>query len=114
VHLLSAACGLVKNPIGGPEVVIASDESSYIFSLDDQQWRNGPLLPKNMKWMMNAQLEDDFLVIGGYENGKNLNSVYRFDKDLYDWVLLDAVMQIPRRFAAAVPVPDSFLSCQLM
>jgi len=40
------------------------------------------------------------------------DTVYKFDENLYDWVLLEERLANPRVSAAAIAVPDNFLGCQ--
>jgi len=41
----------------------------------------------------------------------NTDIVLKFDASLYDWIEV-ARLSRPKKFTAAVPVPDDFLNCQ--
>jgi len=105
------ACGFVKTPLG-QEVVLASDTRSFIFSLDDMQWREGPLLPEDLDNLTNVQLNNYFLVVGGLNRGNyEEDTIYRFDPNSYTWLREVPMMAIPRKHTGAVAVPDDFLAC---
>jgi len=106
------ACGFVKTPSLGQEVIVAFETRSYIFSLADLEWRDGPLLPEDLSDFTNAQLNNGFLAIGGFNSdNQEVDTIYRFDPNSYDWVLEPSRLAIPRRRAEAVAVPDDFLAC---
>jgi len=111
-NMINPACGFVKSPSLGQEIIIAGDTTSLIFSMTDLEWREGPLLPEDLADFTNLQLNNEFLAIGGMDNDvMELDTIYRFDPDIYDWVLEPQRLKIPRRRAAAVAVPDDFLDC---
>jgi len=111
--MVEPACGFVKDPSFGQEVIVASDTRSFIFSLTDLEWREGPVLPENLDFLTSVQLNNGFLAIGGFDrNDLEVDTIYRFDPNSYDWVLEKERLAVPRRFAAAVAVPDEFLACE--
>jgi len=76
-----------------------------------QSWREGPALPANLKDLTYVQLSDGFLAIGGLDGDSTVNTVYKFNQDIYEWVLLDTHIGIPRAQSAAAAIPSSLLDC---
>jgi len=106
-------CGLINSKSYGLEIILASDTRSFIFSLTDLVWKDGPLPPENLDFITTAQLTDGILAIGGRDpDDVYVDTIYKFDEDVYDWVLEKERLANPRGFAAAVAVPDSFLACE--
>jgi len=104
---------LINSKTYGPEIILASDARSSIFSLTDLVWKDGPPLPKVLNQLTTAQLTDGILAIGGRDPvGVDVDTVYKFDEDVYDWVLEKERLVNPRIYGAAVAVPDSFLACE--
>jgi len=113
IEMPSSACGLLNNDNYGSEVLIASRAYSYIFSLTDHTWRDGPKLPEEPVGPVSAPAPYGFVSIGGFLGDFLLadDSVYNFDEDLYEWALQKAELKIARFQAAAVAVPENFLNC---
>jgi len=108
-RLEDVACGLVNN-----EVVVAASEESYIFSLDNLTWREGPPLPENLKGLSYTQIGNTFLAVGGFidnDEEKNVDTIYRFDDKNYGWILEEAKLSSPRSGVAVVALPDDFVTC---
>ena len=96
---LCAGCGVVVNPYtGSREIVVFSGYgapaiSTEIYDIDEDSWRGGPDYPENAQ--MVAAVQDSlgsFYALGGYLAGTDdtrLDSIYRFDEDTYEFVLLE-------------------------
>jgi len=109
------ACGILNNPELGPEILVASENLSFIFSLTNLEWREGPVLPdERLIDMSYAQIEGGFLAIGGYINHgfEFSDKIYRFNENSYEWEVQDMFLESPRSRSGAVSVPDDFLNCQ--
>jgi len=105
------ACGLLNNPSIGPEVLWAEGVYSFIFSLTDLEWREGPQLPEPIVDLSYAQLEDGFIAAGGDTGSPDYDTVYKFSEETYEWELLNQRLSVPRRFMSAVAVPRDFFGC---
>jgi len=113
--MASAACGLVLNENGEQEIVIAKDFSTFVFSMANSEWREGPLLPQSFTNGASVQLRDTFLIVGGRNSVDDtiMNTIYKFDNIDFEWVRLeDADLEIARMDAAAVAIPADFFNCE--
>jgi len=109
--IYDGSCGVINNANHGLEVLVVDESFSYIFSLTHLEWRDGPKLPVSTVDSFPVQLNYGFLSIGGQVGSSYHSGIYRFDENAYDWVLEAEQLETPRRYAAAVAVPDSFLNC---
>jgi len=107
-----SACGLLNNVVNGLEVLVADGEYSYIFSLTNLTWRDGPKLPNNIRQPSSAPTKNGFISIGGRNDDGPVASIYKFDETIYEWGSEIAKLNIGREFAASVPVPDDYANCQ--
>jgi len=106
-------CGLLRNPNYGPEILMADGRFSFIFSLTTETWREGPLMPEDIKLPTYQQLDDGILAIGGhFYQGRAVDTVYKFSEDTYQWELLDVTLSQPSFHLTTAAVPEDFLSCQ--
>ncbi len=105
-------CGLINNDENGKEVVIAENGVTEIFNLNDMAWRTGPSLPAFNR-AVTAQLPETFLVVGGYSDSADeyLDTIYEFDQNNYEWVLMSQRLQEPKDYPGVVLVPDDFVTC---
>jgi len=112
-QLYLSACGLINSPTMGQEVVMATLETSYIFSLSTLEWREGEPLPERLLYPASAQFENDFVVIGGHDEASTISttSMYRFDRNNYVWIELDQQLQEARDYASAAAAPKNYISC---
>jgi len=107
-----SACGLIYNENYGWQVLLATEEDSYVFSFMDLKWDNGPILPSFVRYSATAMTRNGLLSIGGVsKNGIPLTTVYRFDELYRDWILEEATLKTGRTHAAALAVPDDFVTC---
>jgi len=111
-EIVLGSCGVLNNPNFGPEVMFAAGELSFIFSLSDLEWRDGPKLPEDVVNTGSVQLADGFAAVGGlvYDGpiGESIDRIYKFSEDTYEWELLDQRLSVPRNGLVAVAVPESF------
>ncbi len=110
------SCGLIRNPANGPEVVVTSLGTSEIFNLGSMSWREGPALSAVFDGAASAQLEDTFLLVGGYlrrdgGSGVELNTIYEFDQINYGWILRTQRLQLARDTPGVVALPRNALEC---
>jgi len=105
------SCGVINNADHGLEVLLVDESSSYIYSIDDREWRDGPKLPQSTVDSFPVQLDDGFLSMGGKLGSSYHATIYKFDENAYDWLVEPVRLETPRQFAAAVTVPDTFLNC---
>lgn len=62
--------------------------------------------PKSLQVSTAAQLEDTFLVLGGYSGSPGYRqTIYEFDPVNYGWVLRDQELRVPLDGVAAVAMP---------
>ena len=104
------SCGLIQNPDNGPEVVVAGYGTSEIFSLTTLSWRDGPELAY-FYWAQVAQLYDTFLIVGGWDDSRELGTIYEFDHINYGWILRGQHLQLPRDSPGVVALPEDAITC---
>jgi len=93
------------------EIMLASREEAYLFSLTDLGWRNGPQMPKNLCCFTSVQIENGFMAVGGKDEERLATSnVLTFDNN-YNWVSYDDALQIEKVYSIGVNVPNSFFDC---
>ena len=93
------SCGLVTNPATGEKEIVAvsgdqDNTPTEIYNIEENTWRPGPPLPDGPSFARIAQDgRNSFFVLGGRIDSTNpdlfLDTIYRFDEDTYDFVLLD-------------------------
>jgi len=110
-HMDHTVCGLINNPIYGPEVLVAIKSESYIYSLTNYSWKEGPILPEYIYDLSRAQISKGVVAIGGIAEGAMSSKVYVFDDQAYEWKLQEQELKVAREGAAAIAVPDEFLKC---
>ena len=104
------SCGLIRNPENGAEIVLAGYGTSEIFNLESMTWREGPESPY-FYYASSAQLENTFLIVGGYDGTKSIDTIYEFDQINYDWILRSQKLPTPLRFSGVVVVPKDTIGC---
>ena len=90
------SCGLVTNPVTGDKEVVAVSGYGYsrateIYNVEGDTWRAGPDFPEPARYVRVAQDgRNSFFALGGYLSGAvYLDTIYRFDEDSYEFVLLE-------------------------
>jgi len=123
-----SGCGLLNNPVNGPgkmctrvdqvaqvslEIMLPSHEVSYIFSLRDREWRQGPEMPESVSRFESVQLDDGFMVVGGLNGDDQRSSFITQTMDSnYNWnVNLEGLSDESRTYSSSVNVPNDFLNC---
>ena len=106
------SCGLTRNPDRGPEVVMAGYGTRDVFNLNELRWREGPELPQYLYLSSSVQLEDTFLLLGGWNGGEDTDAIYRYDNLGQDWVLEEQRLPLPLEQAGALAVPKETVDCR--
>ena len=84
-------CGTVKNSATGKEEVVVAGgtgrvpgggccpaiSTSEIYTVEDNAWRQGPALPRNLSGPTSLPYEDSFLIMGGYDGSSCSDSIYK-------------------------------------
>ena len=91
------SCGLVTNPATGEKEIVAvsgdqDNTPTEIYNIEEDTWRRGPPFPNGPSYAHIAQdRRNSFFVFGGtmYSADLYVDTIYRFDEDTYDFVLLD-------------------------
>jgi len=107
-----AVYGFLNNPTKDPEVLIAEGLNSYIYSVTNNSWRDGPPLPESITDFSTARIDEGILAIGGSASGATITKMYIFEEEKYAWKLLDQEIVVPSTGASAVAVPDDFFNFQ--
>ncbi len=108
----SPSCGLIQNADGGQEIVVSGDGETYIFSMQDLSWRDGPPLLPKFNFAASTQVGDTFVIVGGFDDfGDHLDTIYMFDNVNYDWILMEQRLDVARMSPAVVTVPRDFINC---
>jgi len=102
-----APCGLLQNPMYGPEALLAVPTAGYLYSFSDEEWSYAPVLRADLINQGHAQVTDGLVVLGGYKSDK----IVKFSQDSYRWKQLDVTLEQEKYNFAAVSVPDDFLNC---
>ena len=71
-------------------------------------WHFGSELPIEMDRGTSVQLEKTFLFVGGYHNDSVLDTIWKFDVDNEEWILMEQKLKYARMYTAAFLVPDHF------
>ena len=92
-------CGRVTNPSTGATEIVAitgynNGKTTEIYSLEDNAWRQGPDFPEAAHTVSVVQDgRNSFYAIGGLIQETDpdiyLDTIYRFDEDTYEFVLLE-------------------------
>ncbi len=129
------ACGLATRPGGSRDVVVTTEDNTFLFDLNTRVWREAVAGDSGTDlYAASAQQGDQtFFMIGGIDDGAfETNSTYRcrclylvlhtqspikilfllrYEPDTETWTLLDARLTTPKRSAVAIPVSDEFAEC---
>ena len=71
------------------------------------KWSFGKDLPYSIRYGASVQLENTFLIVGGY-NGSYLNTLWKYDQLNEDWIQLNQTLKTARQWTTAFLVPDEF------
>lgn len=103
--------GLVTFNNGTKMIVAASgqyEKTTEFLPVDGEEWHFGPDLPYYIFWGASVQLEKTFLIVGGFGNGTSLDTIWTFDIEKENWVLLEEHLKTERQLTAAFLVPDEY------
>ena len=114
-------CGLIET--GGKQEVVAAGGFYFqyfdvveIYSVDDNSWRTGHPLPRNIYGAFTVPYQDSFLMVGGGSDTPSigfLDTIYKYEADTDSWVLLDQKLSRQLIWTMAMMVDaDIFPSCQ--
>jgi len=93
------------------EILIASREKSFLFSLADLTWRAGPPLPEKLDQLVSVQLDSGFMVIGGRdEEEMAVDNIYTIDYE-HIWLNFPTTLDQPKYSSVGVEVPLDFYNC---
>ena len=96
----------------GTKVIVAAGgyevKSSELLVLGTSEWMYGPDLPHDICCGASVQFENTFLVVGGFHDNSYQDTIWKFDIDVGNWVIMDQKLATPRDYLAAFLVPDSF------
>ncbi len=112
--IFEATCGLIENSVNGQEIVVLANSGvTYIFNFDNNSWRTGPngYPSTDFSYAATVQTGNTFIKVGGETGFSPSNTLYRFDEENYDWVLLPQTLSVNRYGAVAIPLPDDFATC---
>ena len=116
-----AACGKA----GGDKVVVGGggffdDPRSEIFDTRTQTWSPLESVPGGgnifMYFSDTVQVDDSFLVVGGYERPVGhlkdyTGRIYRFDLETLQWRLRTETLATPREGHVVISIPQGILNC---
>ena len=103
--------GLVTFDNGTQMIVATSGQdqsTSEFLTVGEDEWRLGLELPYYIYYGASVQLENTFLFVGGNNGSTVLDTIWKFDIELKEWVLLDEHLTNKRQYTAAFLVPDEF------
>ena len=88
------SCGLVINPLTGEKEVVALpggfNPRIEIYNIAEDTWRPGPDFPQTAYYVSAAQDgRNSFFALGGFAQSVILDTIYRFDEETYEFVLLE-------------------------
>jgi len=113
-----AICGLLNNASHGLEILYAfttnADRYTYIYNFEDDEWREGSIMPEILWDSSSVQLEDGVVSLGGRLNIATLRKydlIFKFREDTYEWETFDQHLIAERDSFPSVAVPDDFLDC---
>jgi len=82
--------------------------------LQENKWREGPILPANLINVEYVQLDSGFMAIGGIEDeelGLAVQSAFVMD-DEYNWTSYPEAFYTPKYHTMAINVPNDFFTCK--
>ncbi len=107
--------GTFINSSGEQEIVVAGVNSTWVFNLSGWNWRQGPDLPVRLYGATAAQYDDHFLLVGGFENGKEDREAVSDKIYLWDsretWITLATTLTAPGELPAVFKISDDNANC---
>jgi hypothetical protein len=99
----------------GFEIVVAggfATNTVQVFNIESQRWTSGSGMPAAASYSgSTVPYGDSFAVIGGFDGTTQTDSIYIYAKETKTWSTSEETMQMARRHASAVPIPDTLASC---
>ncbi len=94
------------------DVVVQGDYTTYLLDITTRQWRvaRHPEIATEIYASSLQQGKDTVYVIGGY-TGDYLDKVFRYLPDDEEWEEMEVTIQLPRRSAVAISIPDEMVNC---
>ena len=96
----------------GTKMVVAAggvnEQTTEFLNFDEDEWNFGPDLPYSIYRGASVQLNNTFLIVGGDSNGTALDTIWKFDAEAEEWILLNEHMTTARYYTAAFLVPNDF------
>ena len=119
---MSFNLGLIVDPSTGKMKLIVAGgftasntgiKSSEVFDLETLKWSYGPDLPGRLSLGATLQMNDTFVIIGGFNNeeGENYDSFYEYDQVTNSWVERAEKLTLGRHSVSAVLIPDEIAQC---
>ena len=87
---------------------IGADKSVELTNVFGDEWVVGPDLPHAIQTGASVQLTRTFLIVGGFNGSRYLDTIWMFDTFDSSWTLLDQKLAKPRSDMAAFLVPDEY------
>jgi len=117
VRVSSPVCGTTRHYNGATagdfkvDVLVRGLDRTYFYNLNEKVWILAAPFSEEIDGSSSAQISQGVLSIGGTINGAYTNKIYVFNQPTLEWLLQEEKLNVPRRQAAAVAVPDTFLNC---
>ena len=114
--------GFVTYPNGDKGILVAGGvegegtdglTSTDFLNLETLIWVPKQSLPFDIRYGASVPFQDSFLIVGGFSIGElegYLQTVYYYDPNLDQWILIERMDFARERFTAFM-VPDSFANC---
>ncbi len=82
-----------------------------IYNTATREWREGPTLPQAITYSASVQYEDTFLLLGGYDSGLYLDTIYQYNQTLETWILRPETLSTPKYSMAAIFASPPVAEC---
>ena len=79
-----------------------------LLDLETMTWSQAPPLPGAVRLPQQAQLEDTFLVVGGFE-GDFMGSIFEFVPRTLSWKKREERLKFPRQYHSVIQIPKELL-----
>ena len=106
--------GLVTFDNGTKVVIVTGGQglqSTEVLNLEEGAWSYGVEFPHEIYWGNVVQLENTFIIVGGHDGSKIMDTMWKYDTNVDDWILMPEKLSQPKEWMATFLVPDSY--CQM-
>ena len=79
-----------------------------VLNLETMTWSLAPYLPGSVHSTEQVQLEDTFLVVGGFDSNL-MQSVFEFDPRTLSWMKREERLKFPRKYHSVIQIPRDLL-----